>query len=290
MAIPYNKLTSKDKQNIIDTFYKEKDKSFKDMSNLCNVSERAFSRVLKEKGVNTRRKNRYTLNDNYFETIDTEHKAYWLGFLYADGYVGDSNYNYIAIQLKAEDEYILEAFKKDINYTGKIEDIVYTSGYKIGAKGCRINFSSPKMASDLRNLGLFPGKSKEMKCFPNIPEELKRHFMRGYFDGDGSIHSTSYENHNKRTGRIGKIITKYVVQIIGTIDFMNEYKNTMPNVTLHFNKCKSENMIYLCYCSTSLSMLKIIYDFYYKDSTVYLLRKKERFDKMLEQLKSGEPD
>ena len=106
--IPYNKLTDKDKQNIINSYYQYKNLKFKELAELCNVSERAYSRVLKENNIDTHIKNRYTLNQNYFETIDTEHKAYWLGFIYADGYVGDENYNNIVIGLSDKDFLHLE--------------------------------------------------------------------------------------------------------------------------------------------------------------------------------------
>ena len=101
MNKPYNLLLSKDKENIISTYYNDKNISlpFKEMANMCNVSERAFSRVLVENGINTKLKTRYIVNnEKYFENIDTENKAYFLGLLFADGYVG--NENQIIITLK----------------------------------------------------------------------------------------------------------------------------------------------------------------------------------------------
>ena len=92
MGIPYNKLTESDKDNIISIYYNPnyKNFTFKQMANLCGVSERAFSRVLTEKGINTKLKNRYKIeNEKYFDEINTEKKAYFLGLLFAEWYVGN---------------------------------------------------------------------------------------------------------------------------------------------------------------------------------------------------------
>ena len=87
--IPYNKLTQFNKQEIINLYYAEKGLSFKEIAVKINVSERAVSRVLREANINTRLKNKYVINnENYFDCIDTEFKAYILGFICADGYVG----------------------------------------------------------------------------------------------------------------------------------------------------------------------------------------------------------
>ena len=69
---PYNMLNEQEKKNIIEAFYNKNNigKSFKEMANECNVSERAFSRVLKDNNINGKNKNRYRLNDKYFRIID----------------------------------------------------------------------------------------------------------------------------------------------------------------------------------------------------------------------------
>ena len=92
MNKPYNKLNQNDKDIIISNYYNNVDLNFKELASICNVSERAFSRVLKENNINTKLKNRYIIkNEHYFDNIDTETKAYFLGLLFADGYVGSNN-------------------------------------------------------------------------------------------------------------------------------------------------------------------------------------------------------
>ena len=262
---PYNKLTEKDKKNIVENYYNKKELSKRELAIFCNVSVRSIARVLKEEGINTKLKNKYTLNDNYFETIDTEHKAYWLGFLYADGYVGDETYNNIVIGLCEKDIEQLENFKKDIQYTGNIRTSKNSGGYNTKYKGVVINFSSKKMASDLRNLGLYPGKSTTMKHMPEMPNDLYKHFIRGYFDGDGSIshiiRNDQYKGH------------RFIMTIIGTIDFLNEVDEKLPVKTYKKSCNNTENMQYLR-CQKKEDMKKL-YHYLYDDSTIYLKRKYE---------------
>lgn len=259
--IPYNKLTNEDKQKIIDSYYLYKDLKFKELAELCGVSDRAYARVLKENNIDTHIKNRYTLNQNYFETIDTEHKAYWLGFIYADGYVGDENYNNIVIGLSDKDFLHLEKFKNDIEYTGDIRLSEIKQGFETENNACVINFSNKKMASDLRALKLYPNKSTTMTEFPNIPEDLIKHFIRGYFDGDGSITDhIRNDSHNHR----------FIMTILGTIDFLNIMFDKLPVNTLT-RPCKSSNMQYLV-CSKTEDMIHLFH-YFYDDSTIYLDRK-----------------
>ena len=262
---PYNRLTDEDKKNIVEEYYNKKEYTKKELAEYCNVSIRAVARVLKENGINTKLKNKYTLDENYFETIDTEEKAYWLGFLYADGYVGNDKYNNIVIGLCEKDKKHLENFKKSINYSGDIRIKKNSGGYKTKHEGVVINFSNKKMASDLRKLGLYPGKSTTMKDMPDIPDNLYRHFIRGYFDGDGSIshiiRNDKYKGH------------RFIMTMIGTIDFLNKISEKLPIKTYKKLCSKTTNMQYLR-CQDKEDMKKL-YHYFYDDSTIHLDRKYE---------------
>ena len=124
-----------------------------------------------------------------------------------------------------------------------------------------LNFSNKKMASDLRNLKLYPNKSTTMFEFPDIPENLMKHFIRGYFDGDGSITDhIRNDSHNHR----------FVMTILGTIEFLNIMFNKLPVNTL-IRPCKTSNMQYLV-CSKTEDMIQLFH-YFYDDSTIYLDRK-----------------
>ena len=98
--IPYNKLTDENRKDILETYFTRIDITIPKISDYLNISTRAVARVLKDNNINTARLNRYTLNEYYFENIDTERKAYLLGLLFADGFVGDEKYNNVVIDLK----------------------------------------------------------------------------------------------------------------------------------------------------------------------------------------------
>lgn len=277
---PYNMLNEQEKKNIIEAFYNKNNigKSFKEMANECNVSERAFSRVLKDNNINGKNKNRYRLNDKYFRIIDNEHKAYWLGLLYADGYVGNEKFNNIVISLTISDMYILEEFAKDIEFTGDIRIDKNAGGFSNGTAKAVLNFSSIEMAKDLRRIGLYPGKSQTMTSIPDIPEELVPHFIRGYFDGDGSIHTTKYYENNNGRKRYRK---RNVFSMIGTADFLANVKKYIP-VKLTKQRCKSENMEYLV-CNVD-SRLLCIYDYLYSNATIFLTRKFNKWNSIIRAL------
>lgn len=208
MKKSYNKLDLEDKKRIINFYYNNKSICFKGISDVLEVSARSISRVLQEANINTRLKNRYTLNEKYFTNIDCQEKAYLLGFIYADGFVGDKNHNNIVISINDRD--LLEEISKLLEFTGTIRR-TSKGGFENSKEGVSLNFSSTIMAKRLRQIGLYPNKSLTLTKFPKIDKSLERHFIRGYFDGDGSIylsHNTSYHRVN---GLVKNIYISYLL-------------------------------------------------------------------------------
>lgn len=76
MSKNYNELNNYDKKYIVEYYYKNKEINMDNIAQNLNISRRSLSRVLKESNTNTKLKNRYTLNEYYFNKIDTEAKAY----------------------------------------------------------------------------------------------------------------------------------------------------------------------------------------------------------------------
>jgi hypothetical protein len=268
----YNNLDILDKEKIIDYYYKNKNCTFSVIAKELSVSIRGISRVLREANINTKRKNRYTLNENYFNKIDSEEKAYILGFIYADGFVGDNKFNNIAIS--SIDEDIIRKIKNAIEFTGDIR-----KGNKGNFENSKIssvlNFSSKVMASDLRKIGLYPNKSMTISSVPDIKSNLERHFIRGYFDGDGSIilsHNTTYHI----VSGIKKKYTypTYGFDILGTESMLNEVKNIM-NLKYHKLLNTKTNEIKRLVCRAK-SEARYIFEYLYKDSTIFMDRKYEK--------------
>ena len=134
---------------------------------------------------------RYNLNKDYFKTIDTEHKAYWLGFIWADGCISKSNETdksetRLTINISQKDRAILEQFIIDIESNYKIYEYIPSEETYSDHPMSKVVINSVELCRDLRQHGLTLGPSR---TFPwkSIPEELHRHFIRGFFDGDGCI-------------------------------------------------------------------------------------------------------
>lgn len=139
---------------------------------------------------NNQEKNRkYTCDSDYFECINSESKAYWLGFLYADGCVKDSTKTtkMLTISLAACDANHLEKLRQDINATQPINFYRTTGGYKVDAPYCRLSVQNDKLSRDLIRHGCVEHKTDIITPPINMRSDLIRHFIRGYLDGDGSI-------------------------------------------------------------------------------------------------------
>lgn len=140
------------------------------------------------------KKSPYYYNHDFFENIDTEEKAYWLGFFYADGCVSvneRTNSGECCIKLYKGDYKHLQKFNKSLN--GNIPVLFDTRICSFNNKpqeSCSIRCYSIKMANDLISHGCIPNKTFYITV-PNIDKSLINHFIRGFFDGDGCICTAS---------------------------------------------------------------------------------------------------
>lgn len=197
-------------------------------------------------------------NFNHFEKIDNEEKAYWLGFLYADGYVS-KNENKIELGLAEKGFAHIEKFKNFIGNNNKIS-------YRTRTKSYRYSFRSTKCKEDLINKGCVPNKSLILK-FPNesqVPNNLIRHFIRGYFDGDGWFTNTN------STLQIGFIGTEDFIK--GTLKHLNGYIN-IDNKILNVHRENGAKR----YMFSALKDVANFLNYIYKDSNIYLNRKYDNY-------------
>lgn len=138
--------------------------------------------------LNLVRPDKYNYNKEFFKYIDTEEKSYWLGFIYADGYVWQTpNNSELGIELNINDKKHLQKFNKSIE--GNIEVSERSRLHKDWGKvydTCLIRLYNKNIVDDLINLGVIQNKSETIEI-PDIPKEFMPHFLRGYFDGDGCV-------------------------------------------------------------------------------------------------------
>ncbi len=203
----------------------------------------------------------FSLNENFFEEINTEGKAYFLGLLYADGCL-TNNQNLIVIALHEKDKEILDRFNKELEYTRPLH-FVRSNQY-------RLEVSCRKLRRDIEKYGITPNKSKTLKFPNNIPNDFINHFIRGYFDGDGCIYTT-------------KDYKRAELSIACSEDFGRELCKIMNNLGISLNnKINWKRNCYYCRSSKKSDVINF-YSLLYKDATIFLKRKKEKFDIWLKQ-------
>ena len=198
-----------------------------------------------------------SFNINIFDNIDTEEKAYWLGFIFADGYV--SNEYRSEISLKRSDFEHLYKFTNFIDCNREISIDKYR---------CRFSFGSKHTVKRLIELGCVPRKSLVLK-FPKIDISLYRHFIRGYFDGDGSITVSSREDVFYNQAILASGSESFIISIIDIIknSILPEY-NQIPY------KSKNANIYSITFKN---KYFYTFMDWLYKDATIYLDRKYRRY-------------
>jgi intein-encoded DNA endonuclease-like protein len=238
------------------------------LSKKYRASQNTIRKIFKENNVAFKRRDitcRKTNADfTFFKNIDTPEKAYWLGFIYADGHC---NKRLLSIRLAAKDIGHLEKFKSALKSDHKITEFSeYKHGFCYeGQKTCLFDVGSKEISSDLKALGISGDKTTYSRV-PQIPELLYPHFIRGYFDGDGCI--------TYKTGKTAKVeiaSNRYVLQDISDII----YKQTGILFKLVPRK---ESKICWTIKITHRQTIREFMEWLYKDKEIsYLDRKYEKF-------------
>ena len=198
--IKYNEITFTDEQKIdIITSYLNGESSVK-IGKRYGLSHKPILKILHKNGINVDQKKfvrKYTLNENYFDQINTPNKAYILGFLYADGHNEISKFT-ISMSLQEEDKEILEKIRKELCSNKPLEYIDYSNKHDFVyhyKNQYRLLLFSKHMCSSLIKLGVVKNKSLIITFPTFIDDSLLSHFVRGVYDGDGSIFRF-YRNDN----------------------------------------------------------------------------------------------
>ena len=211
-----------------------------------NISHAYISKKFKDLGIKSRENRKYFFNEDFFETIDTEEKAYWLGFITADGCVYRRT---MKIAIISTDFHHLEKFitciegNQVLKY-GKNNEVI-------------LECNSEKMVADLLKLGIGERKSLTVKPCKQVPKQLLKHYWRGMIDGDGCV-----------------FVKAPLISFVGTFEIVDafrsfclQYCNSKANIRSHGNIFQLH-----------LGGKHIFYDLvklFYTDCEMYLDRKKE---------------
>jgi hypothetical protein len=246
-------------------------KNLKKVAKSFGVSLRPIKRILVENNLELTNR-RYDVNHNYFEIIDTEDKAYWLGFLYADGCVRKTKSgSQVVLKLSQKDEDHLNLFKNNIESEHKVSHYrnktVSKKGTPSFSDNCTIRINSNKLVEDLIKQGCTPRKTFTIDK-PTIDEKFYKDFIRGYYDGDGNFF---YSDKTKMS------VMTIVCASENFRSFLIDVISKIPNIgKIHEDKKK--------YTIKVVNIVGIVnfLDYIYENSNIHLNRKKEYYEKYRE--------
>jgi hypothetical protein len=226
---------------------------------LRDVPETTIYTTLQLAGVKVRsdagRQRQYTVNDAYFEVIDTPEKAYWLGFITADGciyYPLGQRTPQLAVMLSSIDKDHLVKLK---------EHLAAESPVLVEEKRAHVRITSQQIAEDLKRLGVGPRKS--LSVMPaKIAPRLASHYWRGVVDGDG--HVRAFRNRHGHP--------KAVVELYGNPYMTHGFADYVRALHLHstYARQKRTNVWAVSFRNAAAAaVLRALYN----DAPVYLDRK-----------------
>lgn len=212
------------------------------------------------------RRKGYYVDDNYLNNFDTEDKVYFLGWMLSDGYIQGKD---ISLKLQKKDDYIIEEM------FGK-----FSKGYKMQRKDnfCGMSVSSENLSKKLKDKGCIQNKTEIGFDFPDLQPNLVRHFIRGYFEGDGSIGFRAARPNQRQISicspdknfliQFEKILNTFNIASTITEEIRKGKGLVMPNKELNYN-CKN---MYRLILTNHIDKLKF-YELIYKDCNIKLERK-----------------
>jgi hypothetical protein len=242
--------------------YKEGESAF-NLAKSFGVSHAPITRALRLGGVlkrtHSQATTRHQCDHSFFNSIDSEAKAYWLGFLAADGGImfGDT----IRLALAPYDRDHLERWRAAIQATQPVYESKHQSGYVHYG----VNVTSQEMTSALAEFGIVQGKTFSIQ-WPELPSEMLRHFARGYSDGDGG----------------------FVIAARGDVKFsVTSYKDLIEGFQSYLMRCcelrltklyarhkDSPHIVTMTYSGSN--QVARIFHHLYDEATVFLPRKRDK--------------
>jgi hypothetical protein len=221
----------------------------------------------------------YKVDENFFRCINTEEKAYILGFICADGHIGRDRLN-ITVSIKDKD--ILEKIKYAMHSNHPIKEVQRINPYKKTNKETltlvELMIGSVELVKPLFEMGLTTNKTYTLSgdILKYVPKYLMRDFLRGYFDGDGNVFF----------GRRYNSGYKYNINICGNEDFLlKSFQTYFPSNNKLYKDLYSKQC-YVWKISQKDKVKDFMYYLYY-NSSIFLQRKYNEFRKIMWACKTG---
>lgn len=262
-------------RQIIDN-YQNKQMSLTKAGKPFGLSQYMVEKTLKKYGIKKRTYTeakqlgrKYPCDDNFFKN-QNENMAYILGFLAADGNVSKKE-NLIAIQLLASDKELLEQFRQITKNTRPLE---YYTRKETSHEIVSFRVWSKAWKDDLNHYGITPQKTFNLIPPTFLNSDYYIDYIRGFFDGDGSIYAVK----NEIIVRVQFMcMCKNFIEWLRSI-LVNQYHILCNNLTTSYTQ---NNKIYYKFIIGDKKELQKLYHLFYDNKTLYLPRKKEKFELLL---------
>lgn len=272
-----NNLIDKELENKVLDLYINQGKGQSAVMKATNITLTQLKNILTKNNYHLRNrheaiiaanKGRNKMEKHDYFSKQSSNMAWLMGFIAADGSI-EKNRNIIKISLSSIDKEILEKIRKEIGLQTEVKDYITNEGYAVS----KIQWSSEQHKKDLASFGIIPQKTFLLKPPYNLQRKFWIDYIRGFFDGDGSVYLKPNE-YNRLCWEIGSA-TKEILEFIVNF-FYEEYG--IPKVNIHETKRKEK--FYLLIYSTNAT--KEIYKHFYKNSEVLALsRKKNKYTEII---------
>lgn len=255
--------------------YQEEGYSLTKLKEKFNYSTDKIKKILNDNNIHIRTRGEQTritnqlrgqkVNHKFFDLIDTNEKAWLLGFLAADGSVS-SDRNRIKIGLSSVDREILEKIQKLIDSERKIMDYETNQGFFVS----ELCWSSARHKEVLAKYDIVPNKTYKQMRLPNFNNNLDKQisFILGYFDGDGCFKDDDNYCRLEICSYRPELLEDFA-RVIG--DFTGNKKTVY--------KDKSRINYYTITYSTE-DVIKFL-DYAYDKNSIFLQRKYEKYQNWL---------
>lgn len=267
-------LTEREITEIIH-LYSEERHSINKLKQLYKLQFVDIKQILTDNGiyVRTHRESRltYQYDETYFSEIDTPEKAYWLGFIYADGFITKKTNGNPVFGMTLGEIEPLEKLNRCLNSNKPIGMYKKTNSYSSESVEYKLAFNSPKMVADLEKWGCVENKTFKLKFPKFLAQELVPHFVRGYFDGDGSVFLHIQKANKKEYIMLG-------VQFSGTKSFLEELSKHIDSESCVYQDRRKNTDCWRIQLQSNIKSLKFYHYIYHNAGDMCLTRKREKFE------------
>lgn len=211
----------------------------------------------------------YTLNEHWLDELDCEEKYYFVGMFYADG-TNSADRNQVRVKLEENDKYLLELFQSWFESDRPLQFNLYDPGGRKPERTWEFNVTSKYLCNRMTELGCPPVKSTITKFPTWVPDDMMPHFIRGVYDGDGSISLFG----NNKNGQPRANIT--IVNSIDFVDGLHKYITETLNIRANINDYGGDQVYKSVQIEKAHDVKKFL-DWMYKDATVFMTRKHDSY-------------